>query len=190
VSGAQDPGWGYALRALIPFVGLRYRAQRAPDGLTAIRSIFVGLVAALPLFLVSFSYIVEGPGSPGLAPYAVVAVGLLSVLGISLLHRRPLAMTSLESLEASWRARFFIGVGIAEIPALVSLALTLATDVLWVYLIGMVFSLTGFFRIAPTKRNLARDQEAIRSAGSPLDLTLALISAGPSAPGPPHRPDR
>ena len=81
--------------------------------------------------------------------------------------------------------RVFIGVGIAEIPALVALALTLATDALWVYLIGMAFSLLGFFRIAPSKQNLARYQEAIRSGRSPLDLTEALMTGGPNGPGSP-----
>jgi hypothetical protein len=89
VSGADDPGWGFALRALIPIVGLRYRAQRAPDGLTALRSVLVGLVAALPLFAVSLSYVVEKPASPGPAPFVVVTVGLLSALGISLLRDGP-----------------------------------------------------------------------------------------------------
>jgi hypothetical protein len=189
VNGAEDPGWGYALRALIPIVGLRYRAQRAPDGLTALRNVFVGLVAALPLFLVSFSYIVEEPGPVGLAPYTVVGVGLLSTLGISILYRRTLPTESLKSLAASWRARFFIGVGFAEFPALVGLVLTLPTDTLWIYLIGMAFSLIGFWRIAPSRRNLARDQDAIRSTGSPLDLIEALMTAGPHAPGSPPRPD-
>jgi hypothetical protein len=189
VNGADDPGWGYAVRALIPIVGLRYRAQRAPDGLTSLRSIFVGLVAALPLFLVSFSYIVREPGPVGFAPPAVVRVGRLSTIGISILHRRTLPTGSLESLATSWRARFFIGVGFAETPALVGLALTLPTDTLWIYLIGIVFSLIGFWRVGPTKRNLARDQDSIRSTGSPLDLTEALMTAGSQTPGSPPRPD-
>jgi hypothetical protein len=143
----------------------------------------VGLVAALPLFLVSFSYIVEEPGPVGLAPSVVVAVGVLSTLGISILHRRTLPTESLGSLAAGWRARFFIGVGFAEMPALVGLALTLPTDTLWVYLIGMVFSLIGFWRVAPSRGNLARDQNAIRSAGSPLDLIRALMTGGSDASG-------
>jgi hypothetical protein len=182
VNGADDPGWGSAMRSLIPIVGLKYRAQRAPDGLTALRIVFVGLVAALPLFAVAFSYIVEEPGPVGLAPHAVVAVGILSTFVIGIVERRALATNSLESLAASWRTRFFIRVGIAEIPALVGLGLTLPTDVLWIYLIGMVFSLIGYWRIAPSRRNLARDQEALRSAGSPLDLTEALMTVGPSTP--------
>jgi hypothetical protein len=187
MNGADDPGWRFALRALIPIVGLRYRAQRAPDGLTALRSVFVGLVTALPLFLVSFSYIVEEPGPVGLAPYAVVAVGLLSTLGISILHRRTLPTESLGSLAAAWRARFFIGVGFTEVPALVGLAFTLPTNALWIYLIGMAFSLIGFWRIAPSRTNLSRDQDALRSAGSSLDLTQALTATGPT---PPERPPR
>lgn len=186
---ADDPGWGYALRALIPIWGLRYSAQRAPDGLSALRSIFVGLVAALPLFGVAFSFLDLETASSGAAPLAVVLVGLLSIWGIRLLHRRPLATMSLGSLAASWRTRFFIGVGIAEIPPLVAIAVTFAGVALWIYLVGLMFSLLGFFWIAPSRRNLAGDQDAIRSTGSPLDLTEALMTAGPQTPGPPPRPD-
>ena len=177
------------MRALIPIWGLRYSAQRAPDGLTALRGIFVGLVAALPLFAVSLSFLDNETESSGAAPVAVVLVGLLSIWGIQRLHRRPLATMSTDALAASWRARFFIGVAIAEFPSLVAIAVTFVGVPLWIYLVGMVFSLLGFFRIAPSKRNLARDQDAIRSTGSPIDLTEALMTAGPQTPGPPPRPD-
>jgi hypothetical protein len=187
VSRTEDPGWRLPLRALIPFVGFKLRLQLAPDGFTAIRTIFSGLVAALPLFAVSLSYVVEKPATPGSWPFAVATVGLLSLLGINLLHHRPLVTTSLGSLAASWRTRSFIGVGIAQIPALVAIALTFATDPLWIYGIGMVLSMVGLWGIAPSKRSLARDQEAIRASGSPLDLTEALMSSGPSASTSPPR---
>ena len=103
--------------------------------------------------------------------------------------RRPLATTSLEALGASWGTRFFIGLGFAEVPALIGLSLTLPTEALWIYLIGMVFSLIGFWRVAPSRRNLGRDQEELLLAGSSLDLTQALISAGPLGSGSPQRPD-
>ena len=191
MSTAEDPGWGFALRSVIPLVGIvRFGARHAPDGLTAIRSIFVGLVGALPLFAVSLSYVVEPFGGTGFAPFVVMMIGVISTLALGFLFRRPLATTSLASLVITWRSRFFIGIGFAETPALVGLALTFATDVLWIYLIGMAFSLIGLWRLAPLRRNLARDQEVLRSAGSPLDLTEALMRGGPtSKPGSPSRPD-
>jgi hypothetical protein len=128
-------------------------------------------------------------GRAGLAPLAAVSVGLLSTIAVSIVNRRPLATTSLAGLEASWRTRFFVGLGFAEVPALVGLAPTLPTDARRIYLIGMAFSLIGFWRVAPSRMNLARDQAAIRSAGSPLDLTLALMTAGPLGSGSPPRPD-
>ena len=89
MSDTDDPGWTFALRALIPIVGLRYSARRAPDGLTALRSVFVGLVASLPLFAVAFSYLEMEPGSAGLAPHAVISVGMLSTLGIASRNAEP-----------------------------------------------------------------------------------------------------
>ena len=55
-------------------------------------------------------------------------------------------------------------------------AFAIPTDTLWVYLIGMAFSLVGLWRVAQSRRTLARDQAAIRSAGSSLDLTQALMT--------------
>jgi hypothetical protein len=92
-------------------------------------------------------------------------------------------------LAASWRTRFFIGVGISEISALVGLGLTFVVEPLWIFLIGMVFTMIGFWRIAPSRRDLVRDQAAIRASGSPLDLTKALMGSG-SPPSPHRHPDR
>ena len=76
----------------------------------------------------------------------------------------------------------FTGVGLAELPGLVAIPAAIISDSLWVYLLGMAFALAGFWRIAPSSRNLARDQEAISSTGSPLSLIEALMKAGPYAP--------
>jgi hypothetical protein len=154
-----------------------------------LRCIIMGMFAAMPLFAVSLTYIVDDPRPAGLAPLAVVAVGLLSTLAISIVGRRPLATTSLEALAASWGTRFFIGLGFAQVPALLGFALTLPTAALWVYLIGMVFSLIGFWRVAPSRRNLGRDQETLLSGRSSLDLTQALILAGPLGSGSPPKLD-
>jgi hypothetical protein len=55
--------------------------------------------------------------------------------------------------------------------------------VLATYVLGALFSLSGIWRIAPSRRNLARDQEAIGADGSSLDLTSALTTQR-TVPGP------
>lgn len=179
----EDPGWRPALRALIPFVGIKWRPQPAPDGITTIRSIFVGMVSALPLIAYSLTYIVQTSREWSPASAAVIAAGLDSHTGLTLLGRRPLTTDSLDSLSESWRTRWFLGVGLAEIPALLGFSLAIVTDALWVYLPGMAFGSAGFWRVAPTKASLRSDQERLRAAGSPLDLTEALMTAGPYASG-------
>jgi hypothetical protein len=77
VTTHEDPGWWPSLRGLwwyaIPVVGTvtMFRARRKEtNGLVVLRSVFLGLVAALLLFVVALSFIApwdggdEG-GSPG-----------------------------------------------------------------------------------------------------------------------------
>jgi hypothetical protein len=176
VTEADDPGWRPALVALVPFIGPFISRRRSRDGLTALRSAIVGLVAALFLFVVSLSYIVEGDSAPGSALLIVGALGIGVHAVLSLVARRELSTSSPKALADSWRARMFIGVGFVELPALAAFAASLLVDTLWVYLLGMAFSLFGFWKIVPSKRNLERDQAWIRSTGSDLDLTAALMS--------------
>jgi hypothetical protein len=182
-AGTDDPGWDRALIGLIPFFGLRAMRRTRPDGLTGLRSLLVGLISALFLFVVSLIYVIEdNDGGSRFAAFAVVGAAVLSHVAITLVARRHLSTASLRSLADSWRTRMFIGVGPAELPALVGFGLAIVSDALWVYLVGMVFALAGFWRIAPSKRNLARDQDTIRAAGSPLDLTEALMKVDLDAP--------
>jgi hypothetical protein len=175
VTGADDPGWTSALIALVPFIGPSISKRRAQDGLTRLRSVIVGLIAPLVLFVVSLSYIVQGDSAPGSAFLIVGGLGIGVQALLSLVARRELSTSSSKSLADSWRARMFIGVGFVELPALAAFAASLVVDSLWVYLLGMAFSLLGFWRIVPSKRNL-EDQAWIRSTGSDLDLTAALMS--------------
>jgi positive regulator of sigma E activity len=69
----------------------------------------------------------------------------------------------------------FIGIGSSEVAVLVAIITTfLFQDSLWLIVLGAALSLVGFWLAAPSKRNLARDQERLREQGSPLDLVTAL----------------
>jgi hypothetical protein len=168
VNGVEDPGWGAVFRAAFPY--------RDVDGLTVIRTPFI---AALLPFVASLPFVIDGEGDAGIVPLTVVGTGLIGHFAIGFLGRRPLATGSPEALADSWRTRFFLEVDFAEFPGLAGVAGAIISDAFWVYPVGLAFALVGLWRIAPSRRNVTRDQAAIRLAGSSLDLVGALITMGP-----------
>ena len=108
--------------------------------MTAIRSIFLGLVAALFLFVFSFSFIVSWDGGDaGPFPYVALVVGLATLPLVRWVRAKPLVLNDAASLAGSWHTQLFIGVGVAELPALVGLVCAMLADVPWVYCIALPF---------------------------------------------------
>jgi hypothetical protein len=180
----EDPGWLPSLRGLwwyaIPVVGsvMRVRARRAEaNGLIVLRSVFLGLIVPLLLFLFVLGFIAPGTAETRRwIPWAVVVIGIASLAYVARIRRRPLPTTSPEALARSYRAWFFIGVGVAEAAALWGLAGVFLGGSLWIYLVGLAFGLVGLWIIAPTRSHIERRQREITAAGSPLSLLDALIS--------------
>jgi hypothetical protein len=179
----EDPGWRPALKVSLPFlivpvVGLRWTLQRSKvDGLTTMRAVFIRLVSSLFVFLVVLPFL-AGEGSEGDAswlPYLLVAVGLVSLITVRWVKGRPLAMATIESLAGTYRGSFFIGVGMAMSPALFGFVGFFIDGRLWLYLLGMGFSLIAFAWIAPTRGDIERRQEQIQAQGSSLSLGKALM---------------
>ena len=114
---------------------------------------------------------------PSLSP-AVVAVGLLVIgtgcLIVARFLERPLDGSSDRALSASWQRRFFVWVGVGEIPLFLALATIVATGRFWLYPIGSFFTLICLCRIAPTSGRLARYQEQLTSDGYSISLRAAL----------------
>ena len=181
-SEGADPGWrpafSQATRTLVRF-GVKARAERVPDALTATRVIFLGIVYALFMFLLVLAFIEPTKGAGvGRAPYLIGLVGVASLSSIWWVLGRPLSTTDPKSLAGSWRTRFFIGLGLAEVVALIAFAAALVVGNRWLYVIGLGFALYGLWMIAPSRKNLARDQDRLRLQGSSLDLTSALLGLG------------
>jgi len=184
VTNYEDPGWRPSLRGLwwyaLPIVGsvMRVRARgRETNGLIVLRSVFLGLVAALLLFVVPLSFI--GPwdgGDERWVPWAVVAIGIASLAWVARIRRRPLPTTSPEVLARHYRAWFFIGVSAAADAALLAFVGVFLGGSLWIYLVGLAFGLVGLWMIAPTRSDIERRQREITAAGSPLSLLDGLIS--------------
>jgi O-antigen/teichoic acid export membrane protein len=180
----EDPGWWPSLRGLsrhwIALVGSLMRLRARPletNGLILLRSVFLVLVAALLLFVVPLSFI--GPwdgGDERWVPWAVVAIGIISLAWVARIRRRPLPTTSPEALARHYRALFFIGVSAAADAALLGFVGVFQGGSAWIYLVGLAFGLVGLWMIAPTRSDIERRQREIIAAGSPLSLLDALIS--------------
>jgi hypothetical protein len=190
VTNHEDPGWWPSLRGLwwyaIPFVGsvMRVRARRGgTNGLIVLRRMFLGLIVPLFLFLVALSFIEPWDGGDERwVPWAVLIIGIVSLAWVARIRRRRLSTTSLEALARSYRALFFIGLGVAEGAALWGFAGVFLGGSLWIYLVGLAFALVGLWMIAPTRLDIERRQSEITAAGSPLSLLDALISVPPARP--------
>jgi hypothetical protein len=183
VTNHEDPGWRPSLRALrwyaVPIVGYvlhRRQRRRQANGVIALRSVFLGLLVTLFLFLVPLFIEPMDGGDERWVPWAVVVIGLVSLVWVSLVQRRPLSTTSLEALARSYRAWFFIGIGIAVEPGLWGFVGALLGGSLWIYLVGLAFALVGLWMIAPTHQDIERRQREITATGSPLSVLDALIS--------------
>ena len=179
----EDPGWLPSLRGLwwyaIPVVGsvMRVRARSAEaNGLIVLRSVFLGLIVPLLLFLFVLGFIAPGTAETrGWVPWAVVVIGIASLAYVARIHGGPSRQRRQRRLPAP-RAWFFIGVGVAEAAALWGFAGVFLGGSLWIYLVGLTFGLVGLWMIASTRSDIERRQREITAAGSPLSLLDALIS--------------
>jgi F0F1-type ATP synthase membrane subunit c/vacuolar-type H+-ATPase subunit K len=119
----------------------------------------------------------EGEMQTGPAALLVLLAPAAGFLAVT--RRRYTAQTRAE-LAAEHRQRFFLGVALAESPALFGLVGLFLTGALWVVLAGGALSLALLALHAPTERAIDREDERLRSAGSPVTLSEALSGrAGP-----------
>ena len=179
----EDPGWWPSLRGLwrhwIALVGsvMRFRARPVEaNGLILLRSVFLVLVGALLLFVVPLSFI--GPwdgGDERWVPWAVIAIGTISLAWVARIRRRPSLRLRRRPLPVITEHCSSSGsVPPRTQPCWGSLAFLGGS--LWIYLVGLAFGLVGLWMIAPTRSDIERRQREITAAGSPLSLLDALIS--------------
>jgi hypothetical protein len=114
-----------------------------------------------------------------LDPYLIAAILIIfGVAGQVVVRfvRAPLKGDSDASLLASYRARFFLWVGVGEAPAFIGLAAAVATGRFWLYPVGVVFAFVSYVHIAPTARHIAKDQAELDRSGSRRSLISALAT--------------
>jgi hypothetical protein len=189
----DDPGWTFRwssiLLVLVPQLAIRRLARGNTDPLVALRSLFLSFCAAI--FAISIVALVLGDITKGSVPSGV-AIVLVVVAGcISLLAQRyfsrPLDCTSLGSLAASYRTRFFVRLALSDAAALVGFMFDIAVGPWWVYFIGAGFAVVGLWRLAPTRGHLAQDQASLSSTGCRWSLTEALRTPSSAGPSPQFR---
>jgi hypothetical protein len=190
----EDPGWRPSLRGfpwyLIPFFDFFDEVRRARgrrrerNGLIDLRSKFLGVLFPLFLFLWAMRFIAPWDGGDERwVPWAVAAMGVYTLAAIAWFRRRPLVTGSPEALAGSYRASFFIELGLADSAALFGLAGVFIGDSLWIYLLGLAFGLPGMWMTAPTRLDIERRQREITAAGSSLSLLDALTTVPPPQRG-------
>ena len=140
---------------------------------------------ALVLFGVVLAFLDLGPDdgedpavSLGVAVAIVAAAGLVSLVAANFI---PALDGSSDSTAAqTYRTRFFLRLATAESVALVGFVLCFLTGSIVPYLAALPFTAIGFWRAAPTKSNIQRDQDALRAQGSPVQLWRVLLATNVS----------
>jgi hypothetical protein len=159
------------------------RAQRDGDGntLQVLRLVFTTFVMSYVLFgvvvvLVAGGESAEADRRPASAVAAgVVAVGVLSLVAPRLIER-PLNCSDESALVSSYRTRLFVRMAFAGAAALAGFAGSFVSGEAWMYALGAAFAAVGYIRLAPSRRNLERDQEDLNQRGCVLSLTDLLLT--------------
>ena len=154
----------------------RLIVQRSSDQLLTMRYLFATFcwaIVAIGVVVAILGDLVKDPRSPGQAIAVIAAAACVSLVAQKLVPR-PLDCTSSKSLADSYRIRFFLRVAFSESVSLLAFALGIAWGPWWLFYIGAPFTLVGFWRLAPTRRNLQAEQDRMSLSGCQLSLTAAL----------------
>jgi hypothetical protein len=188
----DDPGWRTVWSPLwlvpIPFLSTALQRRRAVDGITRLRSLYLRMVTVPFLLLVPLLVIWDRalPQRNPWVPAAVAVVGLVDVVALSWVRRRPLpnpkpkqAFEPEQALAGAYFATMMIGISVGNVPQLLGFVGFFTTDRLWSYLIGMGFSFVCWALVAPTKADIERRQLELAERGSTLSLGVALLRYRP-----------
>ena len=185
----DDPGWAIDWKmiplAFIPQVAARRMSRSSHrDGLLDLRTLFLTFCTMLVLICtvaVPFADITDGREHPAVSVAIVVITGILAQV-VQRVNSTPLDCTSAKTLAATYWTRFFLRTALSESTALIAFALGIALGPWWVFFIGAAFAAIGFAQLAPTKRNLLRDQDALSLRGCAESLVAALRQPRTNAP--------
>jgi F0F1-type ATP synthase membrane subunit c/vacuolar-type H+-ATPase subunit K len=178
----RDPGWYGVWRSagILPLLGqpLQLAGRNRGDPLVVMRRVFLSFALVL-VGLAGVLLLIQPPGGSGEGdgtdPWVLVvtAVGIGSLVH-PLISSRPLDASS-DAALASFQPRMFMRIALAEAPALLGFVVALNDpSAFLIYGIGSLFAAAGLLYAAPTRGQLARDQERLAEAGSGRSLVFAL----------------
>lgn len=181
--GTNDPGWPRSLLwVLVPPLAIR-RAQRSGDTntLQVLRLLFTSFAMSLVLIgVVVIALTGSGTAEPDRPAASVVAAGVVAYGVLSLFAprviERPLDCTDETALLSGYRTRLFLRIAFAHAAALVGFVGFSLSGEAWMYPLGASFTVVGYVRLAPSRRNLERDQEELNQQGCVLSLTDLLVT--------------
>ena len=152
-------------------------------GVRVYRRLLAGMASSIVLIGVIFVFVVTSQKHWTNHIHAVspvlVAAALVILAGICQLLARRSERPLDGSSDESYQKRLFLWVGFSETPVFVGIVTVVASGQLWFYPIGAIFAFIGFARIAPTNRNLARDQDELDRSEHPRSLISALNTVPP-----------
>lgn len=159
-------------------------AGGGPDARAVLMRLWLGYTAAVVLVAVVGLAVAGTAAGDGDVPAGWVALAVLLAPAVAYpaVARRPLTATEPAALAAEHRLRFFLGVALAESPALFGFVGLFLTGARWVLLVGVAVSVLLLAWHAPTERAVAREDERLRARGHPVTLSEAL-AGGPAAGG-------
>ena len=196
---SRDPAWPVLHVLLVPFLYLRSGLtlqQRRPQGslLLMLRWLYLAFVGGLPLYWFVLSFWLRDT-SPTSSSAALLFGSLAVALGLAALivrHRieQSVIGAAANTVAATYRANFFLSLGVAEVAPLLSFVGTFLTGAPWLYPLGMLAAAPAFVRLAPSAANLRRidEQRRIRGGASLYAIVVQTWpgdQGGPALPPPP-----
>lgn len=181
-----DPGWGKAVRpailgTLIPVVDIKYFVPRAERDklptVTEARASWIRFAMAQSMLVVIVILVVAQSPRPKSPPFmyaAITVFGIALGAAIGIAFRKPRIPRS-GSLGPAYWARLLMRSAGAMVPVLLGYLSTFASGHLWLVISGWIVTLVMLALIAPTRRNIDRDQQYLNEKGCQQSLWSDLL---------------
>lgn len=182
----DDPGWRFLWKDVVlhvvfaPIAILRgwRKSRRGTNTLIALRTMFLAFVGLLPIYALVISTMLSRDQwwhSTGADWFVIVVVvfGVWSLVGIQVMRSRPLPKADVDA-AASYRGWCYAGAGLAMSAAMMGFVGTFFMGTLWIYFLGMAFSLIGLYLVAPRKGEIERRTVQLQAQGIDVDLGQEL----------------
>ena len=177
---SDDPGWRlgwHTLLLVVPYVWMRYLRRAGGDPLVNLRSVYLSFPGSLIVFGLVLLFALPFRGDRATLPWAL-AIAAIAVVDSVLprMFERPMPC---DSLAGYFRTRMFLRIAFANTTALLGFVAAFAAMSSWLYYFGLVLSIPGLVRAAPTRAALIRDQDELTARGCDRSLVAAIRGTPP-----------